>query len=229
MLLGVTTGGDLGQASGIPLLKYEFKSQPRAALGYSFVSLLGVIARLGLIADPSALLDEALARVKELDGAIGRETQASQNPAKQLALKLFGHIPVIYGSGVLGEVAHRWKTQLNENAKMTAFYDLMTELNHNAVVGYEFPPAGLKNLVFVSLLSTHADPRIQKRFEVTHELLTQHALKQEEITVEGESALGEILWAIHFGDYVSYYLAILNGVDPTPVTAIDFLKNALIG
>jgi glucose/mannose-6-phosphate isomerase len=227
MLAGVTTDGELAKAKGIALLKYEFKSQPRAALGYSFVSLLGIVAHLSWIADPFPNLDRALRKLEELDQKIGRNVPRIQNPAKELAHTLFGQVPVFYAGGHLGEVAHRWKTQINENAKMTAFYDLMSELDHNAVVGYEFPPDALMRLVFVSLLSRLYDERIQKRFEVTRQLLRQSKLRQEALEVEGENALEEMLWAIHFGDYVSYYLAILNGVDPTPVSAIDSLKRAL--
>jgi glucose/mannose-6-phosphate isomerase len=227
MLAAVTTDGALGQEAAIPLLRYESKTQPRAALGYSFVSLLGIVSRLGWISDPSTLLDEALAKIRESDKRIGLNMAASQNPAKQLATRLYGHIPVIYGTGVLGEVAHRWKTQINENAKMTAFYDLMSELNHNSVVGYEFPPLALANLIFVSLISNRAGERIQKRFKVTRELLNRRGLAHETVEVKEASALGEMLWTIHYGDYVSYYLAILNGVDSTPVAAIDFLKDAL--
>lgn len=229
MLLGITTGGELAQQKNMPLLQYEFKSQPRAALGYSFVSLLGVVSKLSLISDPSSSLEQALKGLAELDREIGPRTLFAENPAKRLAGKLFERIPIIYGGGVLEEVAHRWKTQMNENAKTTASYDLMTELNHNAVVGYQFPTRSLKGLTFVSLLSSQADTRLQKRFEVTAQLLRNNGLAHEPIYVKGDSALEEMLWAIHLGDYTSYYLALLYGVDPTPVAAIDFLKNALKG
>jgi glucose/mannose-6-phosphate isomerase len=227
MLAGVTTDGELGQTRGIPLLRYDFKSQPRAALGFSFVSLLGIVAHLGWISDPADKLDKALSKLKGLDLMIAPVVPMAQNPAKQLASNLFGRIPVMYGGGSLSEVAHRWKTQINENAKMTAFYDMMSELNHNSVVGYEFPPDVLKSLVFVSLLSRRDDERIQKRFDVTRRLINERNLRQQVVQVEGDSVLEEMLWCIHFGDYVSYYLAILNGVDPTPVSAIDSLKLAL--
>lgn len=227
MVMGITTGGELGRQKGMPVLKYNFESQPRAALGYSFLSLLGVFTRLGFISDPAQMLDRAIRKVEQLDSEIGPGSPVANNAAKQLAQKLSERIPVIYGAGVLEEVAHRWKTQMNENAKTTAFYDLMSELDHNAVVGYQFPGAALKDLIFISLLSRRGDARIQKRFEVTAQLLRRNGLEHQVVEISGEDGLGEMLWAIHVGDYVSYYLAILNGVDPTPVAAIDFLKNAL--
>ncbi len=230
MLLAITTGGELAARAlgrGAAVLRFEFTSQPRAALGYSFVSLLGVVSHLGWIAEPTHELEIALSGVEELGRLIGRHRPTAQNPAKQLARKLFDHLPVVYGSGVLGEVAHRWKTQFNENSKTTACFDLMSELNHNAVVGYEFPQGILPDAVFVSLISKRADARIQKRFDVTRDLLAKRGLNHVPIEVKGESALSEMLWAIHFGDYASYYLAMLNGVKPTPVAAIDTLKEAL--
>lgn len=227
MLAGVTTGGELEGLNSIPLLKYEFDSQPRAALAYSFVSLLGILAHLGWITDPKDNLDQALVLVEELDKNIGLGTAAKENRAKELATKLYGRIPVIYAGGVLGEVAHRWKTQVNENSKSTAFYDVMSELNHNSVVGYEFPKEVLARFIFVLLRSKRADARIQKRFAVTQRLLAKRDLEPVEVNVVGQTALQEMLWAIHYGDYVSYYLAILNGIDPTPVQAIDMLKSAL--
>ncbi len=227
MVAGVTTGGELEGLKSIPLLKYKFNSQPRAALAYSFVSLLGILAHLGWISDPTPNLDQALVLVEELDKNNGLGKAAKGNRAKELAIKLYGRIPVFYAGGVLREVAHRWKTQVNENSKSTAFSDVMSELNHNSVVGYEFPKDVLARLIFVFLRSKRADARIQKRFEVTQGLLARRDLELEEVNVEGETALEEMLWAIHYGDYVSYYLAILNGIDPTPVQAIDTLKSAL--
>jgi glucose/mannose-6-phosphate isomerase len=232
MLLAITTGGELERRAreiGATVLRFEFKSQPRAALGYSFVSLLGVVSRSGWIGNPTRELELALTGVEELGSRIGRHVPTAQNPAKRLAQELFERLPVVYGSGVLGEVAHRWKTQFNENAKMTACYDLMSELNHNAVVGYEFPPTVLTDAVFVSLISNRADTRIIKRFNVTQELLRRRGLRHETVQVKGDNALSEMLWGMHFGDYVSFYLAMLNGVKPTPVLAIDFLKDALKG
>lgn len=230
MLLAITTGGKLEaltrEAGGVAL-SFNFRSQPRAALGYSFISLLGVMARVGLIPDPSRELEQALQAVEALESEIGRGVPTSRNRAKQLAQRLYGKLPVVYGSGPLGEVAHRWKTQFNENSKTTAAYDLMSELNHNTVVGYEFPRNILAETLFVLLRSPRERPQIQRRFEVTMDLLRQRGLQYETVEAKGNGALAEMLWTIHFGDYVSYYLAILNGADPTPIPAIDYLKNAL--
>ncbi len=230
MLLVITTGGKLAafaREAGAAVITFDFKSQPRAALGYSFISLLGVIARIGWIADPSKNLERALAAVDELESQVNVRVPTGRNRAKQLAQSVFDKLPMVYGSGVLGEVAHRWKTQFNENSKTTAGYDLMSELNHNSVVGFQFPKSVLANTLFILLRSNDEPARIARRFDVTRELLEQRGLVLETIRAEGDSALAEMLWTIHLGDYITYYLALLNGVDPTPVEAIDFLKGQL--
>jgi glucose/mannose-6-phosphate isomerase len=157
-----------------------------------------------------------------------RETiPVAENPAKQLAKRLCGRLPVIYGSGYLAEVAHRWKTQLNENAKAWSFFEPLPELNHNAVVGYQFPEELAERTLVVMLTSSLDHPRNKTRFHVTQEILTQRGIAHETIEARGESPLAQMLSAIHFGDYVSYYLALLYEVDSTPVKVIDYLKERL--
>ncbi len=230
MLAAITTGGKLdalAREAGAAVLNYSFESQPRAALGYSFISLLGVVSRLGWIDEPSRELEQALAGLETLQRAIGRDAPFAKNRAKQLAQELYEREPIFYGAGVFAEVAHRWKTQMNENANTTACHDAMSELNHNSVVGYEFPKSVLSRVTFVMLQSPRANARIAKRFAVTRELLDERGLKHLDVFAVGESALAEMYWLIHLGDYVTFYLALLNDVDPTPVAAIDHLKQAL--
>ena len=235
-LLAITTDGELAQRArelGVPLLTFRYQSQPRAALGYSLVSLIGVVQKLGFIGDKAADLEEAIAVMESLQEEI-RETvpcslpsPVTENPAKQLAKRLYGHLPVIYGSGYLAEVAHRWKTQLNENAKVWSFFEPLPELNHNAVVGYQFPEELAERTLVVMLASSLDHPRNKTRFQVTQEILTQRGIAYETVEARGESPLAQMLSAIHFGDYVSYYLALLYEIDPTPVRVIDYLKERL--
>ena len=150
-----------------------------------------------------------------------------RNPAKQLAERLFGKLPVIYGAGITAEVAHRWKTQINENGKSWAFYEALPELNHNAVVGYQFP-ADLAGETFIVLLgSSLLSERIQLRYRITCQLLEQAQVGYQMVDGEGNSPLSQVMSLVLFGDYVSYYLALLYKIDPTPVEAIDFLKERL--
>jgi glucose/mannose-6-phosphate isomerase len=229
-LLAITTGGKLAQRARelrVPLLTFRYQSQPRAALGYSLVSLLGVVQKLGFIGDKAADLEEAIEVMEALQGEIGETAPLVRNPAKQLAKRLYGHLPVVYGSGYLTEVAHRWKTQLNENAKAWGFSEQLPELNHNAVVGYQFPEELVERILVVMLVSSLDHPRNRARFQVTQEILTKRRIAHETIEARGQSPLAQMLSAIHFGDYVSYYLAMLYEVDPTPVKVIAYLKERL--
>jgi len=229
-LLAITTDGQLAQRARelkVPLLTFCYQSQPRAALGYSLVSLIGIVQKLGLIADKSADLAEAAVVMEAWQGEIRETVPSAQNPAKQLARRLYGHLPVVYGAGYLAEVARRWKTQFNENAKAWSFFEQLPELNHNAVLGYQFPPDLAEKVVVVMLTSSLDHPRNKVRFQVTQEILTRQGVACETVEARGQSSLAQILSAIHFGDYVSYYLAMLYQVDPSPVPVINYLKERL--
>ncbi len=229
-LLAITTDGELAQRAReleVPLLTFRYQSQPRAALGYSLVSLIGVMQKLGFIGDKEADLEEAAVVLETLQEEIKETVPVTENPAKQLAKRLYGHLPVIYGAGYLAEVAHRWKTQLNENAKAWSFFEPLPEFNHNAVVGYQFPEELAERILVVMLVSSLNHPRHKARFRVTQEILAKRGIAYEIIEARGESPLAQMLSAIHFGDYVSFYLAMLYEIDPTPVKVIDYLKERL--
>jgi glucose/mannose-6-phosphate isomerase len=228
--LAITTGGKLGEIcteQRFPLITFDYESQPRAALGYSFVSLLVILQKLKFIADKSAELDEAITLMEELQAEIEIEVSEKDNPAKQLARRLEGQLPVVYGAGHLSEVARRWKCQFNENSKGWAFWEVLPELNHNAVAGYDFPTTLAKEVRVLMLSSELYRPRHQVRLQVTGEILAEKGIAHEVVKIRGDSPLSQVLWAIHFGDYVSYYLAALRGVDPTPMKTIVYLKERL--
>lgn len=226
----VTTGGKLAalaQEKGIPLLRFDYQSQPRAALGYSFVLLLGICWRLGLLRDYSADLEEAIRVMEEWQAEVGPDVPTACNTAKVLAGQIVGRLPVVYGAGFLAAVANRWKTQFNENGKHWAFFEALPELNHNAVVGFGIPRTVREQTIVLMLRSSLDYPRVQVRWEVTRELLLREGVVAETLQGRGESRLAQMLSLIHFGDYVSFYLAMLNGVAPTPVETIAFLKQRL--
>ena len=154
-------------------------------------------------------------------------TPTNLNPAKQLASKLLGKLVVIYGAGILSPVAQRWKSQFNENSKTWAFYETFSELNHNAVVGYEFPQEMADKVYVVLLRCSSLHPRILARYQITCEILGKAGVEHEIIDSEGENSLTQMLSLVFIGDWTSYYLAILNHTNPTPVKAIDYLKKGL--
>lgn len=229
-LIAITTGGKLAaraQELGLPLLSFSYPAQPRAALGYSFIFLVGLFQKLGLLAGKQHDLNEARQALARLQPTLDAAVPQAENPAKQLASFLHQRFVVVYGAGHLGPVARRWRGQFAENSKAWAAYEELPELNHNAVVGYEHPAALRDDIAVVLLASTLYHPRVQVRVQVTADLLARQGIPHHTLQVQGESALAQMLWAIHYGDFVSYYLAMLYGVDPSPVRSIAYLKEQL--
>jgi glucose/mannose-6-phosphate isomerase len=227
----VLTGGGqlraLAAKEGIPIFVIDYQAPPRAAFAHSFIPLLGIFQKLGLAEDKSADFEEAVQVLNKLSAQLSENSPIVSNPAKQLATSLSGKLAVIYGAGILSEVAQRWKTQLNENGKAWAFYELFPELNHNAIVGYQFPSEVEDRILVVLLHSSRLHPRISQRYRFTVEILTKAGIGHDMIEATGNSPLAQMMGLILLGDYVSFYLAMLNGVDPTPVASIDYLKKRL--
>ena len=228
--LVITTGGklnELAEANNIPVYKFDYQSQPRAALGYSFIPILGVLQKLGFLPDKSAGVNEAINVMEKLITELDEKSPLSGNPAKQTARRLQRKLTVIYGAGILSEVAHRWKTQINENSKAWAFHEVFPELNHNATVGFPFPPEIVDKIRVLMLRSPLFSQRLNIRYEVTAELLERIDVAYEYLDSVGESPISQMMSLIMMGDFVSYYLGILNCVDPTPVDVISYLKDRL--
>ena len=187
--------------------------------------VLGALSRLGFARDLSNDVETALAELRRLEERV--HEGARTNEAKKLALALAGKVPFVYGAGVMGVMARRVKGQWNENAKNWAAFDVLPELNHNAVVGFPHPPVAREALVVLLLRSEHDNPRNRLRHDVTRELLDRAGIGHRELSFPGSSMLSEVLQTTLFTDYVSFYVALLNGADPSPVASIDFLKDRL--
>ena len=227
-ILAITTGGKIGEeakALRLPLITFGYHAQPRAALGYSLTLVLGVLGKLGFARDMGKEIDQALTDLAKLEERV--HEGARTNDAKKLAAELYGRIPVVFGAGAMGVMARRVKDQWNENAKNWAHYDVMSELNHNAVVGFPHPPIARDAQTVLLLRSRRDNPRHQLRFDVTKELLDRAQIPHRDLQFDGDSLLSEILQMTYFTDYVSFYVALLNGADPSPVTSIDYLKDRL--
>jgi glucose/mannose-6-phosphate isomerase len=227
-ILAITTGGRLADEAKtlrLPLITFGYHAQPRAALGYSLTLVMGALHKLGLVRDMGKDIEAALADVAKLEERV--HEGARTNDAKKMAIELVGKIPVIYGAGVMGVMARRVKDQWNENAKNWAHYDVMSELNHNAVVGFPHPPIARDAQVVLLLRSKRDNPRHKLRFDVTKELLDRSQIPHMDLQFDGGSMLSEVLQMTYFTDYVSFYVSLLNGADPSPVTSIDYLKDRL--
>jgi glucose/mannose-6-phosphate isomerase len=228
-LVVISTGGKLGQLAGetgAPYLRYQMAGQPRAAVGFGVGLVHEVLAGAGLIADPDPF-GPAVESVDQLLERNAPGVATDDNPAKQLAWSLFGRMPVIYGAGPMTAVAHRWKTQLNENAKAWASYEPMPEANHNAIEG-SLNPRELGDAPYVvQIRDPDEPPEIASRYRVVEELLGERATNRSIVWAEGPSRLARVLTAVAYGDLMSVYLAILYQTDPTPVTLLAMLKERL--
>jgi len=228
--LVITTGGVIkttAESNGIPVFHFNYKSQPRAALPFSFIPLLIFLQKLNLISDKSNDIAEAISVLKDYSQELNERVPLKSNQAKQLAIDLHGKLPVIYGSEITSEVAHRWKTQLNENSKAWAFHEVFPELNHNAIVGYSFPQEIASAIMVILVKSSFLSDPVKKRYRITCELLEKAGISYNSVSGLGERPLSQMMSLILLGDYASFYLSILNKTNPTPVEEIDFLKSQL--
>jgi len=226
----VTTGGallELAEAAGAPALVYEYDGGPRSAIGYQLMALLAIGERVGLLGAQSEAVAEALSLMREQRNELGAGVPAARNPAKQLAARLAGRLPAVVGAGPLAVAAYRWKTQLNENSKVWALYEELPELDHNAIVGFALPESVVRLLHVVFLGHPALPPRLLLRYDGTADALRDAGVSNERVDARGTGALAQILTGIYQGDWVSFHLAMLNGVDPSPVAPIEKLKQRL--
>ncbi|HLF01010.1 MAG TPA: bifunctional phosphoglucose/phosphomannose isomerase [Anaerolineales bacterium] len=229
-LIAITTGGpiaELCRGAGGTVWEFAYKSQPRAAVGYSFALPLALFCRAEWISDQSANVAGALTALREQQKSLRAESPVVHNPAKRMAGQLMDRYVLIFGSGMMGAVARRWKGQVNENAKAWAQYEELPEMNHNSVVGTEYPEALINKYMVVFLESDFDHPRNKIRSTVTRELFMTAGFNTDVIRGVGPSPLTQMLTSLHYGDYVSYYLAMAYGVDPTPIGPINVLKESL--
>jgi len=237
-LVAVTTGGTLARRAGewrVPLVPVEYRSQPRAALGHLLISMLGILQAAGVVEDLAISLHEALANLETQAASLAPESPPSGNLAKQLAAELTGRVPVVIGAGPLAPVARRWKTQINENAKGWAYFEVLPELDHNALAGIHFPAEATQWLRVLFLGSAPRLPgatpclhsRNRRRLDLTRQLFERYGIACREVPIPGESLLAQILSGVQLGDYVSCYLAMHYGADPTDLEDIAWFKRQM--
>ncbi len=229
--LVLTTGGRLAecaQRDGVPWIRVPSGLPPRSAIGYLSLPVLVVLSRLGIIPFERRDGCELVETMRRMREQLGPQNPCEKNPAKALAISLYGRIPLVYGTAQTTEAAAlRWKGQINENAKALAYYNVLPEMNHNEVVGFEAPGESLGSLAVIFLRDKADHPRVQARIEITKEILRGRVAVIKEYWGEGNSLLSRLFSLIYLGDYASVYLALLYGINPKPVAVIDYLKREL--
>ena len=232
MIACITSGGlleEVARLNEIPMLVVPGGLQPRAAIGFSFVPLMMFLEKVGLVKDVQSRLKTAIAALQSWRDRMVEDQPDSANPAKQLAQLLSGKIPIIYGGPTLTDVvAMRWKTQICENSKGMAFCNVYPEFNHNEICGWgKLSMDQRDGLIVINLRSGDDHDRIAARMDAVKRVVEEQDVMVIDLWAAGESRLERMLNLIQMGDFVSYYLAILNQTDPTPVVAIENLKKEL--
>lgn len=222
---GVTEKLARGKKS--PLVKIPGGLPPRAALGYSFFPLLIALTKLKLIKDRGRDIRETIALLEAKTGEYS-DPGSAQNEALHLAQQLRGHIGVLYSASERFDAVNtRWRGQLAENAKTLTFGNLLPEMNHNELVGWKTLGEQMHDIQVILLRDKDDHQRVQIRMHITKEIIAGYTAHVAEVWSEGRSLLARMFSLICLGDWVSFYLAILHGEDPTPIAVIEYLKNEL--
>ena len=215
-----STGGklvDAAREAGVPVVGLPGIFQPRVAVAYMFA-----------VAAEAAGLAEAGPRLHtEIDAAaafLEGEREGLRARAAEIAARLEGTVPVVYGADLTAPVARRWKTEVNENAKLPSFFAELPEADHNELCGWNGPEAGLA-AVFLEDRDQH--PRERRRFELTADAVAAGGATAVRVETAGETRVARLLWATMLGDLVSLELAAAAGVDPLSIEPIERLKEAM--
>jgi glucose/mannose-6-phosphate isomerase len=223
-IICITSGGrllEIAKEHNFYYIQLPSGGNPRAMLGYVIVSLLYALYHTNLIG--AAFIKETENAVEYLD----RGEKAIQSEAELIAKKLKGRFPFIYCDGRLEAMATRFQQQLNENAKQIAHVNTFPEMNHNEITGWRFPEPVLHQAQVVYLYSDHDHERVEKRLEICRDIFEKRSNPIIDIVAEGASLLEQYYYLIQLTDWISFYLAKENGVDPDSGETVAFLKNEL--
>jgi glucose/mannose-6-phosphate isomerase len=228
----ITCGGALQQRAeekNHPLVVLPPAKQPRYAVLSNFKALLLVLTTAGVLTSDSvdAEIQAAGQRLEKITAQWRPDVPTKDNQAKQIAQELMGKSVVIYSGPKLFPAAYKWKISFNENAKQVAWVNQFPEFNHNEFIGWSKQPTD-KPYAVIDLRSTLEHPQVQKRFEISARLLSGLRPEPIIVNVQGDTVLDQMLWASALGDFVSIYLALLNGLNPATVDLLTTMKQALV-
>ncbi len=223
----ITSGGQLEEMAindNIPVIKIPKGLPPRCAVGYSLFSQIGLAESVNILTEQEKIVNSVVVSLKEYLSKIDENTLPLQ-----IAKELKGKLPIIYSDELIGAVAKRWVSQINENAKQLAHYGLFPEMNHNEIMAWQYPSKILDNAKVIFLRHSKEHERVQKRFEILNKMLTEKGQDVMEVHYDAHNRLEELMGLLYIGDFVSFYLAKENGVDPISIENIEYLKKELNG
>ena len=226
-IVSISTGGkvaEIAEQNNIPFIKLQEGFQPRYTLAMSFFTLINLFQQLNLILPQDEFLDTSLQLIKKK----GDEFSADENEALNIAQQLIGFIPVIYScSDSTYSVGYRLKSQFNENSKLHAFHNVIPELNHNEIIGWESFSEKLLHAKIINIIDDDYHPQIKKRFEITKELAKRTGADSITLKSNEKNKKVRIMDLIYLGDWITYYVAVLRGYDPSEIDFIYELKQRL--
>lgn len=229
-LVAISSGGELAERAaeyGVAHIKIPAGQQPRASLGYLTLPVLASLELMGLIPKQEDEVDEAEDVLRVLGSRCDRSVATERNPAKSLAARLIGKIPIVYGGyGLGGVAAQRFKCDLNEYGKVPAFWNSFPELNHNEIVGWS-DTSHADDRVLVLLRDRDDHPRVVLRFDITRDLIRRSFCDVIEIESEGIGPLARVLSLVFVTQLAAIYVALARQIDPGPVDVIESLKQEL--
>jgi glucose/mannose-6-phosphate isomerase len=230
MVVCISSGGALHEFAeklNVPYLHVPSGMAPRATLPYLFMPLPILLNKIGLVSDVSPEISETIKILRHVSDSNLPEKLLSKNFSKKLASNICGKVPVVYGFEIYRAVAQRLKTQFNENSKVPAKWEFFPELNHNEIVGWEASRELAKHFSVIFIRDNDESEAMRQRIETTKELIRKESVKVFEVQSSGKSKLAKMSSIICTGDFTSVYLAIIRGIDPTPVKSIALLKEKM--
>jgi glucose/mannose-6-phosphate isomerase len=222
-LIAFSSGGQMEEyckKNKIEFRKIEKIHSPRASLLNYVYSILGTLNSIIPISKDD--INESIAELQKISKKINSSNLTKSNPSLELAEWLSG-IPMIYYPWGLQATAVRFKSSLQENAKSHAIIEDVIEASHNGIVSWE-KPSSVKPI----LLQGQDDyMKTKERWKILKEYFAKNQIDYKEIVSVHGSILTKLVCLIYVLDYASIYYAILNGLDPSPVKSIDFVKDRL--
>lgn len=202
-------------------------SQPRLGIGYTIFGTMIMLAKAGLFKIKVREIEDIIASLEIWSRKLRPASPSKNNPAKKLAKQIHGQAPILAGAEFLAGNLHVLRNQINENAKLFSSYLILPELNHYAMEGLVNPSSNKKSLVFLFFNSNLYDQRIQKRLALTKRVVSKNGIKVLEYKLKGKTKLEQAFEMLQFGTWLSYYLGILNKVNPVKIPYVDWFKKQL--